>query len=523
MLSRGKLADRLPRTYLQQASELQNQEKNWLHQESIQGFGIAKRITAGQALPERVLKVYIDQKKPESKLGELKIPRDIYIPSQDVSLPIDVEAIGTIYAQNFQHFHRPLFRGLSIGLENSGGGTLGCFVRKRGDKDSVYLLSAAHVLDQMSSNTNHSKVYQPATESNVPEQGNLIANVTETSDIDTQSNHYGNRVDAGIAKVLPNVEVRPSLTKGATGRYSIGTEVTLVGATTGRGQVGQITDIDGEVFIRYSGPNRKAGFRNQVISSSFSSGGDSGAIVLKKKSNQVIGLLIGGTDSISIFTPIQYVLDALGIDLIIADTPQSFLHVPLNTSSGNSTHLEKWENALKSAITSGCSAKTHSPGGVNASHYLAKADESRANTQKPKFEQVGKEQHIPASIIAAIASRESRTGMRGILDRNGYGDRGNGYGIMQVDRRYHSLLGLPDPSSLAHIRQATQIFADNLEKVSNKHPTWNDSDVLKGAMVAYNSGVKNVQSIANMDRGTTHNDYGADVMARAQFYQQNGF
>jgi hypothetical protein len=59
------------------------------------------------------------------------------------------------------------------------------------------------------------------------------------------------------------------------------------------------------------------------------------------------------------------------------------------------------------------------------------------------------------------------------------------------------------------------------QQVQKKHPSWPDEDVLKGALVAYNSGLRNVQTIARMDSGTTGNDYGADVMARGQFYLQH--
>ena len=55
----------------------------------------------------------------------------------------------------------------------------------------------------------------------------------------------------------------------------------------------------------------------------------------------------------------------------------------------------------------------------------------------------------------------------------------------------------------------------------DRHPDWSDENVLKGACVAYNSGVSNVVTIAGMNRGTTHNDYGDDVIARAQFYHEN--
>lgn len=89
---------------------------------------------------------------------------------------------------------------------------------------------------------------------------------------------------------------------------------------------------------------------------------------------------------------------------------------------------------------------------------------------------------------------------------------------MQVDKRYHEQQGRPDPYSYEHARQAGDILLDMLDEVIKKHPDWSDKYLLKGAVVAYNSGAANVQTIEKMDMGTTGNDYGADVMARAQYY-----
>ena len=104
------------------------------------------------------------------------------------------------------------------------------------------------------------------------------------------------------------------------------------------------------------------------------------------------------------------------------------------------------------------------------------------------------------------------------MSRNGWGDGGNAFGIMQVDKRYHSIEGTPDPKSLEHIEQATGIFVNNLQQVQQKHPDWDDRYVIKGAAVAYNAGLNTVQTITGMDRGTTGDDYGSDVIARAQYY-----
>jgi peptidoglycan hydrolase-like protein with peptidoglycan-binding domain len=150
--------------------------------------------------------------------------------------------------------------------------------------------------------------------------------------------------------------------------------------------------------------------------------------------------------------------------------------------------------------------------GVAASHKMAKTDLARIKQYAPAFEAAGKKYNLPPALLAAIASRESRGGAA--LDSRGYGDHGNGFGLMQVDKRYHSLKG--GPHSAAHIDQAAGILKSYLNQVKANHPSWPPEQQLRGAVAAYNSGVSNVQTIKNMDVGTTGNDYSNDVWARAQ-------
>jgi hypothetical protein len=182
--------------------------------------------------------------------------------------------------------------------------------------------------------------------------------------------------------------------------------------------------------------------------------------------------------------------------------------------------LNRWDQALPLVPTDGASAETarqdRLPEGVQSSHTMAQTDLNRIKAIADRFVSAANKFGVPAAVLAAIASRESRGGAA--LDSGGWGDRGNGFGIMQVDKNFHHLEGTSDPFSLEHIEQATGIFVDFLNEVQRKHPDWEDPYILKGAAVAYNSGVSNVQTKEGMDIGTTGNDYGADVIARAQYY-----
>lgn len=209
----------------------------------------------------------------------------------------------------------------------------------------------------------------------------------------------------------------------------------------------------------------------------------------------------------------------LSKDGMVGSQTRRALQVGIPPKPGTST--DRWSQALAKAPTTGASAITASqdglPAGISSSHQMASTDLARAKDLVDRFRQVAAKFDVPTALVAALASRESRCGA--VLDPQGFGDRGNAFGVLQVDKRFHSpLAGIPDPTSAAHIEQAIRLFADFRTQVQAEHSGWEDEFVLKGAVVAYNSGVGNVQTKIGMDIGTTGGDYGSDVIARAQFY-----
>lgn len=154
--------------------------------------------------------------------------------------------------------------------------------------------------------------------------------------------------------------------------------------------------------------------------------------------------------------------------------------------------------------------------GILSSQRMAETDLSRVRAHADVFCAASTKFGVPAALLAAIASRESRASAA--LGADGWDASHNAFGVMQVDRRSHTVIGDDNPFSLAHIEQATSILASNILAIRSKHSDWQDIYILKGAVVAYNAGVSTVQTIENMDHGTTGNDYGSDVIARAQYY-----
>ncbi|XP_073470801.1 lysozyme g-like [Aquarana catesbeiana] len=116
-------------------------------------------------------------------------------------------------------------------------------------------------------------------------------------------------------------------------------------------------------------------------------------------------------------------------------------------------------------------------------------------------------------------SRESRAG--NALDTNHEGDNGNAFGLMQIDKRWHTPRGAWD--SEEHILQATEILISMFEAIKKKFPSWSRSQVMKGALAAYNTGPDNVKSFDAVDSNTTGKDYSNDCIAWAKFYKRNGY
>ncbi|NXT29379.1 LYG protein, partial [Syrrhaptes paradoxus] len=156
--------------------------------------------------------------------------------------------------------------------------------------------------------------------------------------------------------------------------------------------------------------------------------------------------------------------------------------------------------------------------GVLASEKIAEKDLKNMEKYKAKITKVGNSKCVDPAVIAGIISRESHAGT---VLKDGWGDNRNGFGLMQVDKRYHKIVGSWD--SEEHLAQGTEILCGMIKKIQKKFPTWTKEQQLKGGISAYNAGDKNVQSYDEMDIGTSHDDYANDVVARAQFYKRNGY
>jgi hypothetical protein len=236
--------------------------------------------------------------------------------------------------------------GVSMGHYDITTGTFGCLVRRNGE---VFILSNNHVLANINKGEPGDAILQPGpsdggrAEDRVATLAEFVPIDFGTSDAEcgivrtlgiilnrlaelVGSSHRFeavrqtpgvNRVDAALAHPL-----RPDLvssdilyigTPAGAGEATLGMRVQKTGRTTGY-TTGTVTQIDATVRIDYDGPS--AMLEGQLITTPMSQPGDSGSAVLDM-GKRVVGLLFAGSDAATVLNPIDQVLDAFGVEVVV--------------------------------------------------------------------------------------------------------------------------------------------------------------------------------------------------------------
>jgi hypothetical protein len=314
-----------------------------LSRKNVVACGVGFKETERGITDEPCVVVSVTRKMPEAQLS----PADI-VPKKLGEVKTDVQETGVLRAlQGHKDRWRPAPGGVSIGHINVTAGTLGCLVIRNGE---LFILSNNHVL----ANSNAAQMGDPIIQPGRYDGGTLDDQIATLEDFiplnfgtspPTCSVATGlegflnwlakllgsshrvmafqevperNRVDAAIARPLSDdlVEKRileigvPKGTRSAT----LGTRVKKSGRTTGF-TTGRIIQIDVTSQVSY-GEGQDAVFEDQLMAGAMSQGGDSGSAVLDEE-DFVVGLLFAGSDTTTIINPIQFVLDALNVEIAV--------------------------------------------------------------------------------------------------------------------------------------------------------------------------------------------------------------
>lgn len=290
----------------------------------------------------------VTKKKPMG-FGRGKISRFQAVSKSYNGLQTDVIESGEFKAFQFDPTQklRPCPQGISIGHKGVTAGTLGAWLNYMGHK---VILSNNHVIANSNDAEIGDEILQPGSydggampddmiarlEKFIPiEFGGGISNCPIASHVVSLLNWIGgkigsntelqaivkptattNLVDAAIAQPTNIQNVMEEYWDGtkATGfnEIGLGDYIKKYGRTTGFTE-DSVTQTDVTVTVNY-GSAGMATFTNQLMAGPMSAGGDSGSTILNHN-DEIVGLLFAGSNTSTIFSPIQLVIDALGISM----------------------------------------------------------------------------------------------------------------------------------------------------------------------------------------------------------------
>ncbi len=294
---------------------LEQRREELLKKANVVGVGIGEKITGGLPVGRPCLKVYVEKKLKKSRLAKSDL-----VPQKLSQIETDVEEGGKIrpLAHGFAVRRantariRPALGGVSIGHYKITAGTLGCLGRDKKTGKS-FILSNNHVLANSNGAKKGDIIIQPGAADGGKAPEDKIANLERWIEIDFTG--VGNLVDSSLAAPVSEEVVKPEIVSiGAPKGVSKARLKMLVqksGRTTGH-TFGEIKDVSATMRISYG--RKSALFRNQILTTAMSQGGDSGSLVLDQK-NRAVGLLFAGSNLVTLCNPIQEVLKLLEVTI----------------------------------------------------------------------------------------------------------------------------------------------------------------------------------------------------------------
>lgn len=307
---------------------------------NVVGVGAGAKWTNGQPTGEPAVVVLVAQKLPKDQLSDADM-----IPEKLGDMQTDVLAVGHLFAggepqigaQTLAQRLRPVEGGYSVGHFAITAGTVATCVYDMlpggnttsnpprhgiGIPPRYYILSNNHVL----ANSNDAKpgdaILQPGPFDGGTNPADRIAALSRFIPITFSPAVplilHSNLVDAAIAEgqfrdldreIYWNGYVRGWRRKADV---TVGTLVKKTGRTTNF-TTGRITAIGATVDINYGG-GRVARFRDQIILTNMSAGGDSGSLILTLD-NVAVGLLFAGSSLATIANQIEHVRSLLRVEV----------------------------------------------------------------------------------------------------------------------------------------------------------------------------------------------------------------
>lgn len=344
---------------------------------NVVGFGHGVKWTGGEPTGEEAVLVFVTQKVPESVLSEQDVvphemddgtPTDVlavgHVTAQRTTAPGGgteersgfgpdgttsmlsrplLEELGqelgriraTTEPQRLTRRMRPCPSGFSVGSVRITAGTLGSVVYDLlpgaqinppepgiGIPATYYILSNNHVLADANRAPLGTPVVQPGPADGGLDPADRIGTLSRFVAIQFAPQvalaQQNNIVDAALAKVEFQDATRQQYFNGPPrawrrkAQVAVGDRLKKTGRTTNL-TIGRVMSTDATIDVSY-GTAGTARFKDQIITTSMSAGGDSGSLITSLD-NVAVGLLFAGSQQVTIANHIENVRALLRVEI----------------------------------------------------------------------------------------------------------------------------------------------------------------------------------------------------------------
>ncbi|MCD3282433.1 trypsin-like peptidase domain-containing protein [Clostridium botulinum C/D] len=286
----------------------------FLNKANVVGICLSYKVKGGFRTNQLCIQVFVSRKLFSNELNSQDL-----IPNLYKGIPTDVVQTGILNSCSLTQKVRPAIGGYIIANEHEvfAGGTLGCLVSNKND---YYILSNNHVLANNNKAPIGTKIIQPSYAYGGRLKTDVVAILSKfipKKPIGTLRRPT-NYADCAIAKVINKSLVTTQIafigTPNGTIVPRLNQEVKKVGFKTEL-TTGKITSIHDIIQVGYPDLKKRALFREQISTTSMSTQGDSGAVLLDKN-NYVVGLIMSSSKTECTCNPIDIVLKQLDVRLV---------------------------------------------------------------------------------------------------------------------------------------------------------------------------------------------------------------
>ena len=290
---------------------------------NVVAVGVGEKITKKKGTGALALRFYVRRKISLNKLkASDAIPPAVHpdLTRDKDAVRTDVIVLGTLRLDakkaktetKNKTKTKAIRPGDSLANIKVTAGTFGALVQSG---STIQVLSNSHVLARGGKAKKGEAILAPSPDDGGKSPADVVARLSRVKKFKTGGS-FVNRADCALA--TPTAarlsDFRSEIPKVGVPRGTIapkiGMKIVKVGRTTGK-TFGVIHDVHFRFAFTYEGVGR-VGFRDQVLCTRYSAPGDSGSLVLDRKSKRAVGLHFASAPQGSVFSPIDAVLEALG-------------------------------------------------------------------------------------------------------------------------------------------------------------------------------------------------------------------